>query len=376
MPLVYSLVAFGLSYGLYEVLFPLYLDSIGVLLWDIGLVFTASSFFMALLGIYIGLKSDVLGRKFFISLSLLTAGISHLLIPVSTRLITLTILKILYDASIIVKNAVFAPFLYEKGRDNFITSYSRYVGLEFSTQAVGLMFGGTMAKLFGFTYTFWASSLALLSSLVFFSKIYSEVGAKHDISQGLVQIAHGGVFPRELKILAISGVFLALGGSLSHSFIMPLFFLKKFSLDMVQVSTLLTVHRLSLGVPMLFADKAIYKLSRRISERLMLMLLVCIEGVSVSASSLINNFYLASSVWLLHDPLGASFWLPLRNSLVQKYCRDGRRGSDFNKVSAVFQIGSIPASMLAGYLGGFNISYPFLVSGLITISSNFFLALL
>lgn len=370
------MVALGLSFGLYEVLFPLYLDSNGVRLWDMGMVFTASSFFMALLSIYIGAKSDILGRKLFLSLSLLMAGVSHLLIPLSSNLLVLTILKIMYDASTVVKNAVFAPLLYERGQDNFITSYSRFVGLEFSTQAVGLVLGGTMAKLMGYTYTFWGSSLTILSSLLFLSALYDKGARVGEKGRFVAQPAREGIFPRELKVLALSGVFLALGGSLSHSFIMPLFFIKKFSLDSFEVSALLTIHRLGLGIPMLFADKAIYRLNRMLPEKWMLALLVCVEGISVSVSSLVDNFYLASFVWLLHDPLGASFWLPLRNALVQRYCRDGRRGSDFNKVSAIFQVGSIPASTLAGYLGGLDISYPFLVSGLIVISSNLFLMLL
>jgi MFS family permease len=81
-------------------------------------------------------------------------------------------------------------------------------------------------------------------------------------------------------------------------------------------------------------------------------------------------FIISAFLWLLHDILGASLWLPIRNYIIQLYCREGNRGKDYNLVSTISSIGSILGPFLAGVSGSFDINMPFFLSGIIIIVSN------
>jgi MFS family permease len=83
---------------------------------------------------------------------------------------------------------------------------------------------------------------------------------------------------------------------------------------------------------------------------------------------------MSAALWLLHDPLGASVWLPLRSYLIQKHCNDETRGRDFNMVNFVSSLGNIIGPFMAGFFGSMDINFPFLIGGLVIILSNSILA--
>ncbi|MEM2049566.1 MAG: hypothetical protein QXZ11_00400, partial [Thermoproteota archaeon] len=86
-----------------------------------------------------------------------------------------------------------------------------------------------------------------------------------------------------------------------------------------------------------------------------------------------SDFTTSAALWLLHDPAGASVWLPLRSYLVQKHCNDETRGRDFNVVNFVSSLGNIIGPFLAGYFGSIDINMPFFIGGLVIIFSNLLL---
>lgn len=365
---------FGFSSGLYEILLPLYMDSLSISLMDIGYVFTVSALFIAFLNIILGAKSDVYGRKIFIASALLLGGFSHLVTPFFSSVIMIAIVKTMFDSAIAIRGAVFTPMVYEQDRQSFLSSYSRISGLEFISQAIGLISAGLLVSMFDYRVAFTISSILQIMGFLMLTLFFKEKRMVKE--KNVLKISDGRnvekKFSRELNILSVSGLVLLIGSSATHYFTMPLFFSKKFSLSPEVLSILMTIHRLSLGVPMLYSDKII-KSSKRFSYKSFLILFTTMQGLFTALATIPKGFLTSAFIWLLHDPFGASVWFTLRNYLIQRYSGDKTRGRDYNIVAFISSIGSVIGPFIAGYFGSIDINFPFLIGGLIMILSNLLL---
>jgi MFS family permease len=171
---------FGFSFGLYEILFPLYMDSVSISLMDIGYVFTASAVFIALLSIFLGAKSDKYGRKIFIALALLLSGFSHFLTPYFSSVVMMSFVKILFDSAVAIRGAVFATMVYEQDRRGFIASYSKASGFEFISQALGLASAGLFISTYGYQLPLLLSGLFQVAGFLIIMFFFHE----QDVSAG------------------------------------------------------------------------------------------------------------------------------------------------------------------------------------------------
>ncbi len=365
---VLPIVIFGFSFGLYEVLFPLYMNFLNISLLSMGFAFTVSALVVTIANVFIGERSDVLGRKIFFSSALLLGGISHLTTSFSSSLVPLTVLKILFDMSVAIKNAVFVPMLFDQDKENFISVYSKMSGLEFIFQAVGLALSGFLVEFLGYHATFILSGILQIFGFVVFSTLFVE-RTRNRLTNKSNDRKSYSKFPKQLVVLSVSGLILFIGSSASHSFITPLFFSEKFALSPVMVSALMTIHRLSLGVPLMYSDRIIKKL-KKFQLKFYLILFVSIQGFFTVISTFPDLFVVSAFLWVLHDFIGASLWLPIRNYMIQQYCREDSRGKDYNLVSSISSIGSIVGPFLAGISGTISINLPFRLSGLMIILSN------
>jgi len=372
--LVISTWLFGFSFGLYEIMFPLYMDYVYISLMEIGYVFTASAVFISFLSIFLGAKSDKYGRKIFIALALLLGGFSHFLTPFFESVIMMSIVKILFDSAVTIRSMVFPTMVYEQDRKGFIASYSKVSGLEFTSQALGLASAGLFISIYGYQLPFLFSGILQIMGflIIVFFFTEQEGSVVRPVTKAFGGRSGGKVLNRGLIVMAVSGLVVTIGGSATHCFITPMFFSKKFSLSPETLSILMTIHRLSLGVPMLFSSRIVVGL-KRFSYKSSLIIFTCAQGFFTALATVPNDFATSAILWLLHDPVGASVWLPLRSYLVQKYCSDETRGRDYNMVNFVSSLGSIIGPFLAGYSGSININLPFLIGGLVIILSNLLL---
>ncbi|MBO3803240.1 MAG: MFS transporter [Candidatus Brockarchaeota archaeon] len=362
--LVLVSLLFGYASGAYEVVFPLYLDWIGVSFRDMGILFGVTAAAIALLNVAVGSKSDVVGRKAFYALSLALCGIVNFLVPFFRRLWEVLLLSIGQSASASIRNAVHNVLLFELTRKAFISAYSKVNGMEYFAQALGLLGAGLILASMSFQSAFMLSFSVLLAALVLFSFGFKE--ERPEMKLETRDCGSGVGLPRELKIFAVSGLVMAVGFGCSHGFITPLFFAKKFGADNDTVSLILTIHRLCFAVPLIFADKVLHLL-RRFSSKSVIVALMAYQGISISVASLIPDLPLAAAVFVSHDLLAAAFWSPAQSALIQSYCRNGSRGADSSKVGSISSIGSVASPFLAGFLASLDISYPLMASGIITL---------
>lgn len=353
---------FGYASGAYEVLFPLYLDWVGVSFTDIGIIFGITAATIAGLNIVIGSQSDARGRKAFYSIGLALCSAINFIVPFFRKLWEMFVLSIAQSSASSIRGSVHNVMLYEHTRKMFLTAYSRVNGMEYFSQAIGLLGAGLILAASSFQPAFLVSGLVLAVALCIFVFGFKEERVERGTEER-VQKGGEAYLPRELKILAASGFVMAIGSGLSHGFMTPLFFVKKFGADQATVSIILTVHRLCFGVPMIFADKVLAYL-KRFRQKTILISLIIYQGVSISLCALISDIVPAAIVFVSHDLLAASFWIPVQSVLIQSCCREDSRGADSNKVGSISSIGSICAPFLAGILASISINYPFLASGL------------
>ena len=363
-------VIFGGTFGLYEFVLPLYLDKEGISFKGMGFIFSIASLGMFIGRIYIGNMSDLWGRKPFYSLALLACCLVCFFTPMATTLLPLIILRTLWDSAVVTRATMHPILLYEDSRSRFMDFLGKTRGMEFLFQAAGTFLAGATAVSLGYKKNMWIAGGAMLAAWLLFAGIFREQKGI-DASQQKVE-AKSLLGWRELsynlKVIIVAYFIFMVGLRTSHSFIMPLFFTKKFGVTAQTVSWVMVIHRLTIATPMLFIGHFSIK-----NLKATYIGAVLLQGLSIAVSALIPNFVIASAVWLIHDFVGAGVWIPIQNEIIQRYSREGARGLDVSKTLAFSSLGGTFGFILAGYLAPIWISGPFLVSGLVTIASAFVL---
>lgn len=365
-------VLVGISGGIYDFIFPYYLDSCGISFEKMGYIFAVSAGVLLFVRIFVGKLADMFGRKIFYTFSILICGVANLLTPFFKSLPYLITVKAVREGSFVVREVIHSVVVFESSRSGFMNWIAKTRGAEFLFQGIGTIFCGSLILLLGYKNSFALTSGLLLISvfiiLFFFRETYVEDKTKHAAKLSLFDL------PSKLIVLSVMTLIFNAGLSCSHTFIMPLFFAKKFNADPNTVALILAIHRISLGLPMIFMNLFVKKPSKVIY-----IIFVAIEGIVISVSALIPNLFWSASVWLLHDLIGASVWFPIQSHYIQKYSRENSRAEDTGTVTAFSSIGLIIGPMIAGMLmkyltiAGFSstivISAPYFVSGLIVAVS-------
>jgi len=358
--IIITSAVFAVCMGVYDFAMPIYLQEINVSFGNMGVIFGLSSILIYFLRLYVGAHSDRIGRKPFYSMGLLFSALGNFLTPVFGSIVPLTAVKTVREASLIVRDTMRSILVYENGKKNFLSLISKTVGMEFFLQGVGTMIGGLIAT----RSAFFACGIALFLSYIFFVAFFKEdfkpvksdkVALKF---KDLVKID----LPPKLKTLTLAMFIMTLGMNISHCFIMPLFFMQKFHVSVATVAVILMVHRMLLGVPMFVYGN--FMKGRNL--KFIYIVTMLYEALAISAAALIPNFWVAVTVWLTHDLLGAAFWSPIQNHYVQEFAREKSRGRDVSEAVALSSLGAVIAPFIAGALAPIDISLPFLVSGIIT----------
>jgi len=397
-------VIFGLALGIYEFIFPLYLNDMHISFRNMGIIFSLSSIAMFFIRIHAGQLADVHGRKKFYSLALLGSGLASLFTPFTLRISLQTVLKSLREACAVVQESIHSVALYENVKSKFLDFIGKTVGAQWVFQGLGALVAGGMLVFFGYRNIFLFNAGLLFSAFLIFTIFFSEKDFKKSDPSAAVPFRklYALDFSRPMMIIMLSSFVFNIGMGSSHSFIMPLFFLDKFAISKGAVSIVMAVHRLTLGLPMIFAGwfinekmnlKRIYIwfialegimmaasaglpmifagwfINEKMNLKRIYIWFIALEGIMMAASALIPNFFIATAVWLAHDYVGAAFWSPVSKTLIQRYSRQESRAYDVSKVAAFSTLGLIIGPLIAGWLAGISISAPFFAAGMIMIVS-------
>jgi len=383
--LLFTSVVYGLAFGIYEYesVLPLYLGSLGIGALAMGVMFAAAAVGVFLLRIYVGHLSDIFGRKLFYSLSLVIAAAANFATPLLPVFVMQAMLKTSREAATLVRDTMHSVLLYEHNAARFMGSLGLTIGAEHASQGVGSLAAGLLAMLLAsssstpnYAIPFVFSTILLTIAAFSFARFYREQTVAADGGAQVRKVKLSLKLPPKLWLLVAFGFIFELGLFTTHCHVMPLYFQKMleasplFELDdarqvMLGVMIVMCLHRFMSGLAMMIA-------SPRLKHNLkgLFVSLVFLEGVVIAATPFIGNLWIAVSVWLMHDMLGAAIWSPIHGHFIQKHSRQESRGADVSTVMGLAQLGRIAGPLLGGVLwtlpvGVYGYGAPFLIGGLI-----------
>ena len=369
--LLFISILFGLSLGIYEFILPFYLRDRGISFASMGIIFSLGSIAMFFIRIHAGQLSDIHGRKIFYSLALFGSGVANFFTPFTAGMFNLTILKSLRESCAMVQESIHSVVLFELSKKKFLDFIGKTTGAQWIFQGLGAFVAGIMLLWFGYRNTFFFNAGLLLLAFIFFSIFFKEPEIqKSQVPRVPTAKLYSLDFSRPLMVITLANLVFMVGQGCSHSFIMPLFFSDKFNMNRQVVSIIMALHRLVLGIPMVFAGLFI---KERMDLKRIYIWLIFVEGLSLSACALIPSFFVTTVVWLSHDFIGAAFWVPVQRTLIQQYSRSESRAYDVSKVAAFSALGLIIGPIIAGWLSPLSISAPFFLSGIIMMVSTLML---
>ncbi|MEW6358073.1 MAG: MFS transporter [Planctomycetota bacterium] len=382
-------VVFGLTFGMYEIVLPFYLQDQGITTVGQGYIFAAGLLIPFFLRIGVGSVSDRLGRKIFYGLSILLAGVATLLTPFFANSIIQGALKGARESAVEIRRVLHPILLYEFAKSRFIDFWGKTQGFERLFEAAGYPLAGFLLVYCGATG--YRNAMALAALLLGISFIGFAASYREKITPGKDEPGPSRApalreflsvrLNKKLWIIIGSTMIFNVGLMCSHCFVMPLFFTNKFGLSKEQASIVLMLHRLLMAVPLIFAGRIIQGGIR--VQKVYYIVFIIAEGALIAAGGIIPGFYWATGVWLLHDFFGAGLWQPAQAALIMHYASERRRGLDVGKVVAFSAVTMCLGPILAGYLTAIpglsaaaSISLPFLIGGLLIAASALLLLLL
>ncbi len=357
---------YGLAVGLYDFLFPIYLDTIGLSFKKMGWIFSIAFALIFIFRIYLGHISDFMGRKIFYGISLIGGAISHFFTPFFHTFFPLAFLKTLREISLTLRESFLPVLVFEQSRKNFLNFIAKTRGMLFFLQGMGIFGAGFILAEIGIRKSLIISSFPLIISIIIFYLFYREKFKPLGERNFSPKVIFGKLPTIEQRKITILGFSITLGSFISHTFILPLYFLQKFSISPLAIASVLAIHRIIFGIPMLVTGKLIKKSHIEIFFYGLLF-----QGVAISSTVFMPNFILAAVIFLLHD-FGAAFWSPIYQSYIQQFSRKENRAKDTSTILAYTSLARIIAPLITGYIVSIDLDLPFFVSGILIIIASLF----
>jgi len=256
--------------------------------------------------------------------------------------------------------------LHDEDRSKYVDRVGKTRGFQSVAEAFATFGTGFLLARQAYAGSFAASAAVLLIGVVIFLFAYCPRPSNSTTPRRSPSLREVLAFdlPAPLVVLTLSSFIFTVGLSISHCFVMQLFWARRFGVSTPVTGTILMLHRFTIALPLLLVGWVVKKPLKSVFIAFLIL-----EGLSLTASGLIPRFLPATVVWLAHDLIGAGVWVPIQSAFIQKYSREDRRGRDVSKVLALGSLGWIFGPLLAG--GIFDRWYggPFVLSGAIMILS-------
>ncbi len=365
------------AYGMYETVFPLYLQHLGISFLNMGAIFGLSSVGVLAVRYVVGSESDRHGRKPFFVGSLAVAALSTALTPAWPHPVAQAALKTVRDAAGVVRDVMRLLVVYEHSGTRFVRWIGRFVGSEFFFMALGAVAAGGAVTAIGYGPTFWVSgglsgvACAVLWTMFKERRVARPRGALSaaegrvarprgalSAAEGRVARSRGaraeGVFvldlPPRLWVITVSDFIFNAGLMTSHSFYLLLFWKEKFGYAVAALGVIQMLHRFSLGIPMILAGHAMDRPAVRRHYHALYIGSMAAQGICIALAGIIPAALPAVAIFLVHDIVGATIFGPIRAAFVQREARPERRGRDVALSSGLSSLGTMIGPLLAGWL--------------------------
>jgi len=350
--------------GVFEILFPFYLNYRGISLINMGLIISVSTLAISFFRIFLGEYADVYGRK-RIYLASCTLGIfGKGMFPLSIGELGILFSKFLNDLEDNLRISVHDIMLYENARKAYTKLFSWFTTSNFVMQAIGNLSFAALLIYLGYSGWFFLLAGVEIAKL-FIILLYKESRKEKGYRKMSLREAYSFRIKRNLMVLSLSSAIGVLGFEIAHGFLLPLYFVGKYGLDTTQIAIITAIHRLSfLTTPL--ADKTI----RRLGLRGTYILSTLAYALAFLAVGLITfPIVIFVPVFLIHDLLGGGIGKTATSVIVQNLVADSQRGREVNTFNAIQMPMAIMAPSLAGILAAASWDFIFIAGGLLYLFS-------
>lgn len=366
----------GIAIGLYALVFNLHLLDIGFDEAGIGKITSMGTLIIGIFSIPIGLLTNYFGRKKLLVSGLTFMGIGYLGIGFGQEPTTFYISQIIASIgiSMLITSEIQLLFYYSRSKKEETKAFSMLFAMFTFFMGIGTLLGGFLPNLLGGRTTVYQSTIIIAALLVLSSALVRGVLLPAEKSR---DIDHRpslslGEMKRQLKNKRIwlFAFFTFLIGA-SYAIVVPYFniILKfRFTLNDELISLLLTINGLFLFLGSFFMP---YFLERWGDRKTYFILYITTIAVSLV---LFINVPIGVFSMLLFTR-GGSF--TMLNNLIDSQTMQAIADEDrniFAGLRVVFRsVGSAIANLSAGIILNYkNYSLPFLISGLLLLSSFIF----
>ena len=356
--------------GIFELLFPFYLESRGLSLIGMGVIFSISTLIISFLSILYGEYADVYGRKKIYLASCSLGVTSKTLFPFTLNDLQILSTKFMSDLQDNLRTSVHNIMLYENVRNLYAKFLSLFTTIEFIIQASGAIFFGFFLTYLNFSGLFFvlaAVEATKLSMLLFYREGEKKAGKKVSLKQ-----AYSFKIDRSLLILSLSSAISNLGFGIAHGFLLPLYFQGKYGLDVFQISVITVLHRLAFMTTPL-AGKIIKQLGLR-KTFILSTSAYAISFLAIGVYTLPIPIFVA--LFLVHDLMGGGIGMTATSVMTQTLTDDETHARQINTFNAIQTPMTILAPSISGMLAAMSWDYIFVAGGLLyTVSLAVFITL-
>lgn len=352
-----------IGFGMFYVVWQPYLLSTGITLTELGLVQTLISFSTGMGLLTWGYLSDRLGRKPVIIACNVCRIFAVVILMISGSFLSLLAFGFFigFTAMFMMGNPARNALIAESvGDARRATALSTILGISQGVSTLMASAGGWVATEMGYTPIFYVvfvtDLLGLVTLMLFLEETLEPGGDNIETKKGLQKVKEFLLPERDILILYVIMLIQGFGYGVSYNlFYGALTDFKKFTpLQLGFMSTAFNLTWALGSIPM-------GKLSDRWSRKKM------ITGSLIVAMLTVTGFILSWSpeMFILFNAVSAidiCFWIPSWTSFISEIVPPERRSSVMGKLDAYGRIGSLPSSLLAGFLlqeYGFN--YPLYV---------------
>ena len=343
----------GLCFGVYSVIFPLYLDYKGLSLKEMGILFSLASLIVPFIRIYAGAKSDYHGRKLVYSITILFYSIGYFLIAFSQKLYHFFIGNLFKRIGDDTGDAVWGVMIQEiSNKKSFI---GRIIGIFSIATSIGGFVTGYLIIKAGYEKTFLLlSGICFLCFLVF--QLFKEERTREKAKKlNLLEIFDIRSTSRSIKLLGLTFLLTYASYSALKHFITQLYLVNILGASTVFVSSVFGLSGLMYGLAAFLGGKLLDFFQ---PQKIYLVTSFIVFPVTLLIGFFKSLIVVAFFI-ILRDSL-AGLSQPACYRMSNLYAQKDRMARDFNLSRSFSIIGNMIGPLIAGFLGTYSFQLVFI----------------